>query len=210
MATKLSSNQLSSQLDLSSKTVLLPVETDAVVHYADRSDFPTTGRLKRLYVAQDTGVLWAWTGTTYQKTSPTTDEFAALQGEVDLAEGQVSTLQTGLATAQSTLSTAQANIATLQSDAANLNTRLDTTEGTISTTLPAHDSRISANESAISISLPGLIADAEGFIQHNTFSDFPPTGRLNRLYLDMSNGTLWRWTGTTYSPVPGEQDGGTY
>jgi len=208
--TTLTADQFSSQLDLSAKTILLPVETDAIAHYVDRTDFPTVGRLKRLYVQQNSGVIWAWTGTTYQKTSPTTDEFAALQGEVDLAEGQVSTLQTGLATAQSTLSTAQANIATLQSDAANVNTRLDTAEGTLATTLPAFESRISANESAISITLPGLIADAEGFVQHDTYSDFPATGRLNRLYVARDNGTLWRWTGTTYSPVPGEQDGGTY
>lgn len=208
--TTLTADQFSSQLDLSEKTILLPVETDAIVHFADRSDFPTLGRLKRLYIEQNTGVAWAWTGTTYQKTSPTTDEFAALQGEVDLAEGQISTLQTGLASAQSTLSTAQGNISSLQSDAANLNTRLDTAEGTISTTLPAHDSRISANETAISITLPGLISDAESFEQLDSYNDFPPTGRLNRLYLDKSNGTLWRWTGTTYSPVPGEQDGGTY
>lgn len=208
--TTLTADQFSSQLDLSAKTIVLPVETDAVVHYADRSDFPTTGRLKRLYIARDTGVLWAWTGTTYQVTSPTTDQFAALEGDVSLAEGHISTLQSSLATTQSTLTTAQGHIATLQSDTANLNTRADTTESTLATTLPSYNSRISANETALAETIPTLISDSEGFEQLPTYNDFPLTGRLNRLYLDKSVGTLWRWTGTTYSPVPGEQDGGTY
>ena len=63
--TTLSANQLSSNLDLTAKTIILPVETDAVVHYPSRSDFPTLGRLKRLYIADDLGTLWRWTGTTY-------------------------------------------------------------------------------------------------------------------------------------------------
>ena len=63
--TTLSANQLSSNLDLSGKTILLPVEADSIVVYPSRSDFPTTGRLKRLYIADVDGTLWRWTGTTY-------------------------------------------------------------------------------------------------------------------------------------------------
>ena len=205
--TTLTADQFSSQLDLSAKTIVLPVETDAVVHYVDRSDFPTTGRLKRLYVQQNSGVVWAWTGTTYQKTSPTTDEFAALQGEVDLAETSVVTERNARIAAISSEATARANAdANLSSSISSVSSDLTNAIASVS----GIESRVSSNETAISTTLPGLIADAEGFIQHNTFSDFPPTGRLNRLYLDKSVGTLWRWTGTTYSPVPGEQDGGIY
>ena len=205
--TTLTADQFASQLDLSAKTIVLPVETDAVVHYVDRSDFPTVGRLKRLYVAQDTGVVWAWTGTTYQKTSPTTDEFAALQGEVDLAEASVAAEATARATAIASEATARANAdADLSASISSVSSDLTNALGTVS----GIESRVSTAETAIAITLPGLIADAEGFVQHNTFSDFPATGRLNRLYLDKSVGTLWRWTGTTYSPVPGEQDGGVY
>jgi hypothetical protein len=64
--TTLTAEQLASSLDLTGKTLLLPVETDAVVVYPSRSDFPTTGRLKRLYLADDLGTLWRWTGTIYQ------------------------------------------------------------------------------------------------------------------------------------------------
>jgi hypothetical protein len=64
--TTLTAEQLASSLDLTGKTLLLPVETDAVVVYPSRSDFPTLGRLKRLYLADDVGTLWRWTGTTYQ------------------------------------------------------------------------------------------------------------------------------------------------
>lgn len=205
--TTLTADQFASQLDLSAKTIVLPVETDAVVHYVDRSDFPTVGRLKRLYVAQDTGVVWAWTGTTYQKTSPTTDEFAALQGEVDLAETSVVTERNARIAAISSEATARENAdANLSSSISAVSSDLTNAIASVS----GIESRVSTAETAISTTLPGLIADAEGFIQHNTFSDFPPTGRLNRLYLDKSVGTLWRWTGTTYSPVPGEHDGGTY
>jgi hypothetical protein len=205
--TTLTADQFSSQLDLSAKTILLPVETDAVVHYVDRTDFPTTGRLKRLYVQQNSGVVWAWTGTTYQKTSPTTDEFAALQGEVDLAETSVVTERNARIAAISSEATARVNAdADLSSSISAVSSDLTNAITSVS----AIESRVSTNESAISITLPGLIADAEGFVQHGTYSDFPATGRLNRLYVARDNGTLWRWTGTTYSPVPGEQDGGTY
>ncbi len=71
--TTLTSNQLSSTLDLTEKTLLLPVETDAVVVYGTREDFPTTGRLKRLYLADDLGTLWRWTGTVYQQAPGTID-----------------------------------------------------------------------------------------------------------------------------------------
>ena len=207
MATKLSSNQLSQNLDLSAKTILLPVETDAVVHYADRSDFPTIGRLKRLYVAQDTGVIWSWTGTTYQVTSPTTDQFAALQGEVDLAETAIVTERTARQAA--IVGEAQQRQASDEALSANINALSESISSSDSA-IAALDGRVSTNESAIAITLPGLIADAEGFVQHDSYTDFPATGRLNRLYVARDNGTLWRWTGTTYSPVPGEQDGGVY
>lgn len=207
MATKLSQNQLSQNLDLTGKTILLPVETDAVVQYPSRPDFPTVGRLKRLYVARDTGVLWSWTGTTYQKTSPTTDEFATLEGDLALAETALAAEATARAAAISAETTArQAADEALSANINALSESLSSSDSAISSL----DGRVTSNEAAIAITLPGLIADAEGFVQHPSYSDFPATGRLNRLYLDKSNGTLWRWTGTTYSPVPGEQDGGTY
>lgn len=205
--TTLTADQFSSQLDLTDKTILLPVETDAVVHYVDRSDFPTVGRLKRLYVAQDTGVIWSWTGTTYQVTSPTPDQFAALQGEVDLAEAAIATERTARQAA--IVGEAQQRQASDEALSANINALSESISSSDSA-IAALDGRVSTNESAIAITLPGLIADAEGFVQHDTYSDFPATGRLNRLYVARDNGTLWRWTGTTYSPVPGEQDGGTY
>lgn len=207
MATKLSQNQLSQNLDLTGKTILLPVETDAVVQYPARPDFPTVGRLKRLYVARDTGVLWSWTGTTYQKTSPTTDEFATLEGDLALAETALAAEATARATAISAETTArQSADEALSANINALSQSLTASDSAISSL----NSRVTTTETEIAITLPGLIADAEGFIQHPSYSDFPATGRLNRLYLDKSNGTLWRWTGTTYSPVPGEQDGGVY
>jgi hypothetical protein len=56
-----------------------------------------------------------------------------------------------------------------------------------------------------------LPAALESVVVHPTRADFPPTGRLARLYLDDSTGVLWRWTGTVYSQItPGDLDAGTY
>jgi hypothetical protein len=56
-----------------------------------------------------------------------------------------------------------------------------------------------------------LPAALESVVVHPTRQNFPGTGRLARLYLDDSDGTLWRWTGTTYSKItPGDLDAGTY
>jgi hypothetical protein len=58
------------------------------------------------------------------------------------------------------------------------------------------------------ISLPAAL---ESVVLHPNRAAFPATGRLARLYLDDSTGTLWRWTGTVYSQItPGDLDAGTY
>lgn len=181
MATTLTSDQLSSSLDLSSKNVLLPEGVDFVVHYADRADFPTTGRLKRIYVETNTGVLWTWSGLAYAKSSASMAEHSALAAEV--------------------AANAAALVAESAARAAAI-TGLQDVDAALS-------SRIAANESSLS-GIPALIAEAEGFEQFPTYSNFPASGRLNRLYLEREQGTLWRWTGSEYFPVPGEQDGGTY
>jgi len=46
---------------------------EPVVVYPSRADFPTPGRLQRLYLADDIGTLWRWTGTTYQQAPGTID-----------------------------------------------------------------------------------------------------------------------------------------
>jgi hypothetical protein len=46
---------------------------EPVVVYPSLADFPTPGRLQRLYLADDLGTLWRWTGTTYQQAPGTID-----------------------------------------------------------------------------------------------------------------------------------------
>jgi len=46
---------------------------EPVVVYPTAADFPATGRLQRLYLADDLGTLWRWTGTTYQPAPGTID-----------------------------------------------------------------------------------------------------------------------------------------
>ena len=46
---------------------------EPVVVYPTLADFPATGRLQRLYLADDLGTLWRWTGTTYQQAPGTID-----------------------------------------------------------------------------------------------------------------------------------------
>ena len=46
--------------------------------------------------------------------------------------------------------------------------------------------------------------------EYPTFSDFPASGRLHRLYLAADTGTIHRWTGSTYTFAPGSIDAGTF
>lgn len=54
------------------------------------------------------------------------------------------------------------------------------------------------------------IEAAQIVYQYSSASAFPPTGRLNRLYLAADDGTIWRWTGTVYTQAPGTIDAGTF
>jgi hypothetical protein len=57
----------------------------------------------------------------------------------------------------------------------------------------------------------GASEDLQNVVVYPTRADFPPTGRLARLYLDDDAGTLWRWTGTTYNKITaGDLDAGIY
>ena len=60
----------------------------------------------------------------------------------------------------------------------------------------AVDARIAAQEAAI--------------LEYATVYNFPATGTSNRLYIATDKNTLWRWTGSQYSPVPSEVDAGSY
>jgi hypothetical protein len=44
-----------------------------VYQYSSASAFPATGRLNRLYLADDNGTLWRWTGTVYTQAPGTID-----------------------------------------------------------------------------------------------------------------------------------------
>lgn len=47
------------------KSQYLPSYVDDVVEYANRAAFPSTGEKSKLYLAQDTGDIYRWTGTQY-------------------------------------------------------------------------------------------------------------------------------------------------
>jgi len=60
----------------------------------------------------------------------------------------------------------------------------------------AVDARISSSEA--------------GILEYASVPNFPATGSFGRLYIATDKNTLWRWTGTQYSIVPGETDCGYY
>ena len=68
--TTIRDTNISETLDLSRFNLTLPEEAETVVLHPTRADFPGTGRLRRLYLADDDGTLWRWTGTTYSKITP--------------------------------------------------------------------------------------------------------------------------------------------
>lgn len=47
-------------------------------------------------------------------------------------------------------------------------------------------------------------------LDFDNFSSLPVPGEEGKLYVDRSLGTLWRWNGANYAPVPAVHDGGTY
>ena len=58
--TTITESNLSQSLDLSSFTLVLPEETNAIVEYPNRESFPSAGRTKRMYVDLSTGLPWRW------------------------------------------------------------------------------------------------------------------------------------------------------
>lgn len=57
-----------------------------------------------------------------------------------------------------------------------------------------------------SMFIPGA---QDEIIEANTFAEFPVTGSVNKIYLALDTGRLYRWGGTTYaevSPSPGSTD----
>lgn len=56
--------------DLKVPAAYLPAYVDDVLEFADRAAFPATGESGKIYVSQDTGLTWRWSGSTYVEISP--------------------------------------------------------------------------------------------------------------------------------------------
>jgi hypothetical protein len=63
--TTITETNITQQLDLSQFTIVLPEDSLGVVEYPSFADFPGTGKDKRLYIAQDSGLPYRWNGTAY-------------------------------------------------------------------------------------------------------------------------------------------------
>lgn len=63
--TTITETNITQQLDLSQFTIVLPEDSLGVVEYPSAADFPGTGKDKRLYIAQDSGLPYRWNGTAY-------------------------------------------------------------------------------------------------------------------------------------------------
>ena len=63
--TTITESNITQQLDLSQFQIVLPEDAQSVVEYQSASDFPAVGRDRRLYVAQDTGLVSRWDGIAY-------------------------------------------------------------------------------------------------------------------------------------------------
>jgi hypothetical protein len=67
--TTITETNITQQLDLTQFQIVFPDDANQVVEYPAKSAFPETGRDRRLYLAQDNGTLWRWTGDYYQQTA---------------------------------------------------------------------------------------------------------------------------------------------
>ena len=66
--TTITESNITQQLDLSQFTIVLPDDSvKQLVIYPSRADFPQPGKEARIYLAQDSGTLWLWDGSTYQQ-----------------------------------------------------------------------------------------------------------------------------------------------
>ncbi len=63
--TTIRDTNLAADLDLSGINLTLPEQVDYIVEYPTASAFPATGRAQRLYIAQDSGTAYRWTGSAY-------------------------------------------------------------------------------------------------------------------------------------------------
>ena len=63
--TTITETNITQQLDLSQFQIVLPDDSLGVVEYPSAADFPGTGKDKRLYIAQDSGLPYRWNGTAY-------------------------------------------------------------------------------------------------------------------------------------------------
>ena len=66
--TTITENVITQQLDLSQFTIVLPDDSiKQLVIYPSADSFPQPGKEARIYLAQDSGSLWLWNGSTYQQ-----------------------------------------------------------------------------------------------------------------------------------------------
>ena len=63
--TTITETNITQQLDLSQFTIVLPEDSLGVVEYSSAENFPGVGKDKRLYVAQNSGQIFRWNGSTY-------------------------------------------------------------------------------------------------------------------------------------------------
>lgn len=63
--TTITETNITRELDLSQFSLVLPDEALGVVEYLTAEDFPSVGKDKRLYIAQDSGLTHRWNGVSY-------------------------------------------------------------------------------------------------------------------------------------------------
>lgn len=98
-------------------SVLLPSYVDGTVEAASLSAFPTTGLTGKIYVADDTGKIYRWSGSTYIEISPSPGSTDSVtEGSVNLyftnarADARVAAGNSATATALATARNIQTNL----------------------------------------------------------------------------------------------------
>lgn len=60
---------------------------------------------------------------------------------------------------------------------------------------------LDSNGKVPSTQLPSFVDDV---LEYNAKSDFPTTGESGKIYVDKSNNTTWRWSGSAYTQIKGD------
>lgn len=180
-------------LDSSGKVPSSQLPWDPIIcNYNDRASFPSTGQTGKLYIANDTNLMYRWDGSGYVLTSPSvglgetsSDAYRGDRGKVAYEHSQA----TG-----NPHFTNKADIGL-----GNVDNTSDLDKPVSSAMQTALDAKVDNSKIGASQGVAELDVNSRVPVSRLTgfTTVFPTTGETGKIYVD-NNGKLYEWNGLTY------------